>query len=299
MIKLKLPSPIQMIDAINNVSLYVKREDLIHPDFGGNKWRKLKYNLEEYKAQKHETLITFGGAFSNHIAASASICKYFNIPSVGIIRGTYVDNNNPTLNLAKKNGMILHHVPKLEYKEKEQSQLIKNIIKDYKNPLIVPEGGSNRNAKIGVKQMVEEVNVQGHFDHLIVAAGTGMTATGIIEGSASHSKTWVVNVLRNTSLETKIQNQLESNNKNWKILSDFDFGGYAKVPSELKEFANEFYGKYQLLLDPIYTAKMMFATMEMVKNKKFKSGDKVLTVHTGGLQGIKGFEYVTKSKWIE
>jgi 1-aminocyclopropane-1-carboxylate deaminase len=298
MVELNIPSPVQHVDSINNVNLYIKREDLIHSSFGGNKWRKLKYNLQEYKDKNHKTLITFGGAFSNHIAATASICNQYNIPSVGIIRGTYEDKNNPTLNLAKEDGMQLYNVPKLEYKLMGESGRIKKIINNYPNSLVVPEGGSNEFAKAGVMEVIKELDGAILFDHIVVAAGTGMTATGIIEASNEKTKIWVVNVLRNESLEQTISNWLLTEKNNWEVLSSFDFGGYAKVPDELKQFANNFYEKYQILLDPIYTSKMMFATLDMIQSKKFTKGENVLAIHTGGLQGIKGFEYVTKSNWI-
>ena len=298
MVELNIPSPVQYIDSINNVNLYIKREDLIHSSFGGNKWRKLKYNLQEYKDKNHKTLITFGGAFSNHIAATASICNHYNLPSVGIIRGTYEDENNPTLNLAKENGMQLYHVPKLEYKLKNDGSEIKKIISNYPSPLIVPEGGSNELAKTGVMEMINEFEEEILFDHIIVAAGTGMTASGIIEASNEKSKIWIVNVLRNESLEKTISNGLKVKKNNWEVLSSYDFGGYAKVPNELKQFANNFYEKYQIILDPIYTSKMMFATLDMIQTNKFTEGVNILAIHTGGLQGIEGFEYVTKSNWI-
>ena len=277
MLELNIPSPIQFIDNINGVSIYIKREDLIHPEFGGNKWRKLKYNLDIYKAKNYKTLVTFGGAFSNHIAATSSICKYYNIPCAGIIRGTYEDKNNPTLNRSKMNGMKLFHVPKLEYKLKQESDLVKSIIQKFPNPLIIPEGGSNLSAKKGVMEMISEINSKNNFDHIIIAAGTGMTATGIIEATTK-TKTWVVNVLKNTSLNKTISDNLLIKSKKWEVVSDFHFGGYAKVPKQLQEFASAFYKKYHILLDPIYTSKMMFATMELARNKQFNPGEKILAI---------------------
>jgi len=297
MFKLNIPSPIHKLDTINNINLFVKREDLIHPSFGGNKWRKLKYNLQEFKTKKFENLITFGGAFSNHIAATASICQLHKIPSVGLIRGTYEDKNNPTLNLAIKNGMRIHHIPKSEYKLKNESIVVKSIINQYKNPFIVPEGGSNELAIKGIVEMVNEVQSKKHFNHIIVAAGTGKTATGIIQAADSKTMIWVINVLRNESLEPTIARHVKDK-KNWTVLSDYDFGGYAKVPKNLKEFSNKFYEKYNLLLDPIYTSKMMFAALDLIQKNKYNKGDNILTIHTGGLQGIDGFEYISKSKWI-
>lgn len=297
MVDLNIPSPIQHLDTINNIELYIKREDLIHLTFGGNKWRKLKYNLEAYNSGNYQTIITFGGAFSNHIAATAAICNYYKIPSVGIIRGTYIDEQNPTLNLAKKNGMILHHVPKTEYKLKTNSSYINSFIENYPNPMIVPEGGSNTLAKKGVMEMVSEIKNFNHFDHITVAAGTGMTAAGIIEACTPKTKIWVINVLRNESLKQTIHNTLINKNKNWEVLSSFDFGGYAKVPETLKTFSNNFNTKYNTLLDPIYTSKMMYATLSLINSNTFKKGEKILAIHTGGLQGIVGFEYVTKSTW--
>lgn len=299
MLNLNIPSPIQYLKTFaNKTELYIKREDLIHVDFGGNKYRKLKYNINYFLQNNYENLVTFGGAFSNHIAAVASIGKFYNIPTIGIIRGTFNDPNNPTLNLAKTNGMEIIHVPKLDYQLKDKSELIHSIIKKYPKAFLVPEGGSNTLAKKGVMEAGFEIESQGQYEHLVVAAGTGMTASGLIDSVNKNTKIWIVNVLNNSGLKTTIESQITNTETQWEILDNYTFGGYAKVPVELVEFANSFFLKYKIKLDPIYTAKTMYAVLDLISNNIINGNSKVLAVHSGGLQGIKGYEYVSKKTWV-
>lgn len=298
-LKLNIPSPVHFVDTFQEeVALHIKREDLIHNAFGGNKWRKLKYNIDYFLKNNLSTLITFGGPFSNHIAAVSSIGNYYKIPTVGIIRGTYEDPNNPTVLKAKSNGMQIWHIPKLEYKLKEESPQVQSIISQYAGPYVVPEGGSNAWAKKGVIECGKEIISQGHFSDVIVGAGTGMTASGIIDALDNQSKVWVVNVLKNTGLKRTIEAQVSCENKNWEIVDNYTFGGYAKTTEELIIFAQSFYKKYKIKLDPIYTAKTLFASLDLIKQKKIQPHSNVLAIHTGGLQGIEGFEYVSKNVWL-
>ena len=161
------------------VSLYVKREDLIHPTISGNKWRKLKYNLAFARDSGCKTIITFGGAFSNHIYATAAACNEFGFKSVGIIRGEY-DPNNPTLNFARSQGMEILFIDRNSYREKENSPNIKSLLDDYENYLLIPEGGSNDLAKNGLKELADEINLTNHTN-ILVSGGTGCTAAGILE----------------------------------------------------------------------------------------------------------------------
>ncbi len=299
MIDLNIPSPIQELDwsvaKTAGCRLFIKREDLIHPNFGGNKWRKLKYNLEEYKRGSHSHLITFGGPFSNHIAAVASICRAHNIPSVGIIRGEYKDPDNPTLQKAAEEGMQLSHISKVAYSEKEHSETFRQLLTAYERPYIVPEGGSNSFAKQGVMELMSEVYTEDmQYDYVIISAGTGMTATGIIEASRNDN-ILVINALRNESLEETIKNELSAPKHNWSIKSEYTFGGFARVTRELIDFINAFNESHQILLDPIYNGKAMFALGDLLKSNYFRAGSKILYIHTGGLQGITAYNYTSKS----
>lgn len=286
---LLLPSPLQSLEIISGkVQLDLKREDLIHKDFGGNKWRKLKYNLEEYKSGAYSHLVTFGGAFSNHIAATAAAGNHYSFPTVGIIRGTYVDVNNVTLGEARHNGMELHLVSREAYRQKSEAAEVKNILDQYPRPLVIPEGGSNALGLKGCQEILTEINVQyGHYDYVVVPAGTGMTASGII--SASHKeKILVVNVLKNSGLAATIDEQV-GDKENWEVLSDYHFGGYAKVSQELIDFINGYNRDRQILLDPIYNGKGLWAVEDLIARDYFPVGSRILYVLTGGLQGVEAY----------
>lgn len=299
-IELNIPSPVQFLGEISNgVRLYIKREDLIHPLFGGNKWRKLKYNIRYFQDSGFKTMVTFGGPFSNHIAAVAQICHYHGIPSAGIIRGTYKDADNPSLNAARQAGMKLHHIPKDEYALKDNSELVQSIIGLYKRPYLVPEGGSNLLARKGVRELVDEIDNVGQYDCLFLPAGTGMTAAGLICGIETNNCVRVINVLKNKSLASVIKNNIVSGNARWKVESDYNFGGFAKVPEQLVEFNRGFWKQYGILLDPVYNAKAMYALFDMASKGLIGKGASVLYLHTGGLQGIKAWEYVQKKVWVK
>lgn len=297
--QLNIPSPLQQLGVIKNgIELFVKREDLIHPLFGGNKWRKLKYNLTGFRQGQYKTLITFGGAFSNHIAATAYACDYYKIKAVGIIRGEMQDMDNPTLKAARGSGMIIHNIPKKEYSLKDNSVLVQDIIKNYDKPLLLPEGGSNLHARKGVMELIDEIEDVDSFDFIFVPAGTGMTASGIISGLNGRSYAYVVNVLKNKSLNSVIANNLLGLNQNWKVLHDYSFGGYAKVNEDLKGFNSAFWKQYGILLDPVYNAKAMYALFDLVIKEQLPPDSRLLYIHTGGLQGIPAYEYVHHSKWL-
>ena len=297
--QLNIPSPTQYLGKINHgVNVFVKREDLIHPLFGGNKWRKLKYNLEYCRENDITTLVTFGGAFSNHIVATAHACNHFDVKAVGIIRGIYEDPDNPTLQAARSAGMELFHVSKEEYKLKDNSPLIKETLDKCDEHFLVPEGGSNLYGRRGVMEMMNEIEDLEMYDYIFVAAGTGMTAAGIISSTTEDNRVFVVNVLRNKGLGAVINNNLIGDPENYSVLHDYHQGGYAKVPDNIISFNSSFWKKYGILLDPIYNAKAMYALFDMVDEGKLKPDSNVLYIHTGGLQGIAAYEYVQKSKWI-
>jgi len=300
-LSLNLPSPIEALPEFSNTcNVYVKREELIHSDFGGNKWRKLKYNIEHYFKAGYRTIITFGGPFSNHIAASAAVCAAYDIPVAGIIRGTYKDQDNPTLIGAENKGMHLHHVPKADYKLKTKSILIQGIIKSYENPLVIPEGGSNADGLDGMQDLVVEIdNYPVVFDVIGVAAGTGTTSAGIIKYIQGKSAIKVINVLKNESLHSEIESKIYGGSRNWEVIGDYHFGGYAKTTKELRTFAQGFYNDYKIPLDPIYNSKLFYAMQDMMDKKLFKQGANILIINTGGYQGIDAYNYVNEQAWIK
>ncbi len=290
---LRLPSPIEALGLHpSGVELYVKREDLIHPAFGGNKWRKLKYNLSEYKLGEYTQLVTFGGPFSNHIAAVAQACRIEKIPCVGLIRGTYVDADNPTLIAAQKAGMRLIHLTKEAYREKEAAAEVRQILSEFSRPFVVPEGGGNALGFRGCTEISQEIIAQGiAFDAVVIPSGTGTTAAGMI--AASQTETLVVNVLKNPSLTDVIAHQVPSD-KRWQILSEYHFGGFAKVDQVLIDFINSCSVEYGFQLDPIYNGKGFYATLDLLAKGRFPKGSKVLYILTGGIQGITAYNYRCK-----
>lgn len=297
---LNLPSPLYKLESFtDDCEVYVKREDLIHSEFGGNKFRKLKYNVAHFLKNDFSHLITFGGPFSNHIAATAAYCSKLNIPSVGLIRGTYVDPNNPTLIKAKALGMEMHHIPKLDYKEKETSAFIKNIISKYPDPYIIPEGGNNKLAYEGVHEAaLELVNQLEEINYVMIAGGTGATSIGMIQALPKSVELIIINALKNQELEKIIADQCQVNS-NWQVLHDYHLGGFAKTTSQQQDLSNILYEKNALVLDPVYNSKMFYALNDLLSKSFFKKGSNIVCLHTGGLQGIDAWNYRQKSKWIK
>ena len=271
----------------HNVQLYIQRDDLIHSEISGNKWRKLKYNINEYFFQDCQNIVTFGGAYSNHIAATAAVGKLLKIQTHGIIRGEEVIN--PTLKNAEKNGMILHFISREEYKKKDKSKLIVDLLNILNSPYIIPEGGSNLLGLKGCEEIVQNVD----FDIVACACGTGSTFSGIISSLQENQRAIGFSVLKGGDfLESEIVKNLQllkSNHQNWKLETNFHFGGYAKYKPHLIEFIREFWQKNSIQLDPVYTGKAMYGLHSLIESGQF-SGKKILFIHTGGLQGIQGFE---------
>lgn len=295
--ELRLPSPVDRLSSPGRgVSLFVKREDQIHPLFGGNKYRKLKYNLSAFQKGKFSDLISFGGAFSNHIHALAHACALYDISAVGIIRGEY-DPANPTLREVQEAGMKLHFVSRSSYREKENHPDIQRILSDYPRPYLVPEGGSNQLALKGVAELMAECDEP--YDYIFLAAGTGTTAAGLIDSAPAGSRVVVINALRNPGLEDQIASLIVRGDVSWEVSHNYHFGGFARVPDTLMDWYQEFYAEYGLMLDPIYNAKAMFALMDWYNTGLIHSGAKVLYIHTGGLQGIRAFEYRSGRSWLK
>jgi len=286
--------PIVEIKTDFDVRIFIKREDLIHPKISGNKFWKLFFNVNQYLESKHENplLITFGGAFSNHIASVSAFGKQFNIPTIGIIRGNELENNwqeNPTLSEASKNGMQFFFVSREDYQNKER--LTQEFSAKYPDSLIIPEGGSNEMAVEGVQYMLG--NDTKDFDYLCTAVGTGGTVAGISRFADEHQNVIGIKVVKDDSLENIVKQWSGKNNFE---LMDADENRYGKISDENIRFINWFYNEYQIPLDPIYTGKMMQKIFDLVEKGYFPKDSKILTFHTGGLQGIKGANQFLKSK---
>lgn len=278
-----------------NIVLALKREDLIHPLISGNKFRKLKYNLLEAIRLGHDSILTFGGAFSNHIVATAAAAKNSNLKAIGIIRGEEIGNkwvNNPTLKLAYENGMQFKFVSRETYRNKENSEFLESLKEEFGTFYMVPEGGTNSLAIKGC----EEILVDSDSDFVIVSVcvGTGGTMAGLINAANKNQRILGFPVLKGDFFQDKL-NKLTIRN-NWTINSEYHFGGYGKIDENLVRFINEFKEQTNIPLDPIYTGKMMYGLLDMIKNDNFARGTRILAIHTGGLQGIAGMNTVLEKK---
>lgn len=272
------------------VELFVYRLDLNHTHISGNKLYKLKYNLEEAKKQGKKTILTFGGAFSNHIAATAAAGNEYGFDTIGIIRGEAASDLNPTLTFAKECGMQLHFVSRALYQNKDELNKYVEEHFSSQNYYSIPEGGSNELGILGCKEITKDVD----FDYVCCACGTGSTITGITLSLGEHQHAIGFQVLKGENyIQTEVEKWLthfKSIEKKWEINENFHFGGYAKLKPELLNFMLQFEKENAIPLDYIYTGKMMFGIIELIKAGKFKKGDKIIAIHTGGLQGNKGFE---------
>jgi len=282
------------------VTLFIKREDLLHPVISGNKYRKLKYNLERARIKKKRTLLTFGGAYSNHISAVSYAGKKFGFKTIGIIRGEELKknlintlDNNPTLRFANENGMKIMFISRSEYRLKESRQFLDKLSHDFGDFYLIPEGGTNELAVKGCMEILEEKDKE--FDKICSAVGTGGTISGLINSSNEQQDIIGFPALKGDFLEKEIKKIVKSKS-NWKLMLDYHFGGYGKVNEELVNFINNFKFETSIPLDPVYTGKMMFGILDMVKRGRFESGTKILAIHTGGLQGIEGMNINLKRK---
>jgi 1-aminocyclopropane-1-carboxylate deaminase len=297
----KTYSPISRVNTVlsdrASVSLSVKREDLIHPTISGNKWRKLKYNLKDALDNNVETVITFGGAFSNHIYSTAAACNELGLRSVGIIRGDY-DKNNPTTMFAQQCGMELRFVDRTSYSEKESSEAVKSILSKYSNYVLIPEGGSNVLAEKGLHELSIEINESDH-NIIMVSAGTGSTATGILQNLNSNKDLWVFSSLKSDYLKNEILKKTDSNkHAQLKFISTYHYGGYGKTPHELISFINDFKTQTGIPLDPIYNGKLISGYFDMIERNMVNNNHSYLWIHTGGLQGVAAYNYMAdKKKW--
>ena len=276
----------------NKVELFIKREDLTDPFISGNKYRKLKYNLIHAKEKGFETLLTFGGAYSNHIHAVAYAGFKFGFNTIGIIRGEETKPLNSTLEDAASFGMKFHYISREDYRKKNEKVFINWLKMEFGDFYLIPEGGSNALAVRGCTEIL--TGIPHHFDHICCACGTGGTIAGIIAGLNGNLRIWGYPALKNGNFLKKDISKLiyDYNSKsyeNWDLIIEYHFGGYAKNSFELIKFINRFKYMQNIQLDPIYTGKLLFGIYDRINNGCFNSGEKILAIHTGGLQGIRGF----------
>lgn len=279
--------------ADRGINLFVKREDLNDPELSGNKMYKLKYNLLKAKDERHNTLLTFGGAYSNHIFAVAAAGKRFGFNTIGIIRGEEHLPLNPTLNFAIRCGMQICYLNRAAYRNKTSAEVVDKLRNQFGNFYLIPEGGTNYLAVRGCEEIVRSIRI--NFDIICVPCGTGGTLAGIIAGLNGKHHALGFAVLKGASfLNNNILKLLTSsgllNPTNWNINLDYHFGGYAKIKPELIKFIRGFYEKNGILLDPIYTGKMFYGIYELISLNKINEGTTIVAIHTGGLQGLEGMK---------
>lgn len=315
--QIRLPSFVSKIELPllkeKEIELYLKRDDLIHDVVSGNKWRKLKYNIEFVQKNHVKTILTFGGAYSNHIVATAFACKENGLKSIGIIRGDdpsvlrtshlgkgrtwpiRESSVNATLKEAQEYGMQLHFISREEYKMKEEKKFISELRHKFGDFYLIEEGGANQWGIEGCKEILLEEKET--FDYIACAVGTGTTLTGLLLSLRKNEKLLGFPALKGGEfLQEVIEKNIiqfyptkKNNISSLELICDYHFGGYAKVNEELKNFVSDFYKQTEIQLDLIYNGKMMFGLLDLIQKDYFPKKSKILAIHTGGVQGNRGF----------
>jgi 1-aminocyclopropane-1-carboxylate deaminase/D-cysteine desulfhydrase-like pyridoxal-dependent ACC family enzyme len=276
------------------VALYLKRDDLIHPQISGNKWRKLKYNLLEAHRQGHRTLLTFGGAYSNHLYAVAAAGHEFGFRTVGLVRGEETLPLNPTLAFARSCGMTLAYVPRERYRHKTDAAWLESLRERYGDFYLLPEGGSNALAVRGVAELVTEIGLP--WTYLCCPCGTGGTLAGLVAGAAGRGQVVGFSALKGGGfLRQEVGQLLQAYEDataqpvtapaNWQVQTEYHFGGYGRVQPVLLDFIRRFEGENGIAIEQVYTAKMLYGIEDRLNGGGFARGAAVVALHTGGLQG--------------
>ena len=280
---------------IKGHKITIKREDEIDKWISGNKFRKLKYIFLGLNKKKINKLLSFGGAYSNHLAALAKAGNLYNVKTIGIIRGKEWETKyllNPTLSFCKKNNMYLYFVSREEYRLYEQGITSKKIINSNSDIKIIGEGGTCTEAIKGCQEILTPYDKD--FDTVCVSVGTVFTLSGVIE--SSYSNQFVIGFLSLKHKKMKKEILKNTSRINWRLIDDYIFKGYAKVNEELINFINDFYKEYKIPLDPIYNSKMVFGIFDMIKKNKWNWGKNILVINSGGLQGVNGMNLKLKER---
>ncbi len=291
----QLPSPLQKIENTltqeHKINLYIKRDDMIHPHISGNKWRKLKYHFEDARKHNKNTILTAGGAYSNHITATAAACHAIGFKSIGIIRGEELNaNSNPSLQFAAIHNMELFFIDRALYSKRHEPDFLKTIIDKFLLPeeeiYCVPEGGATVLGAKGCAEIVKEIETD--FDYICCPCGTGTTLGGIAGSLKYHQKSIGIVVLNHTNMESEIKNKYTINSE--LITFNYPFGGYARTTPELIQFIKDFYSEQNILLDYVYTGKMMYGIYDLIRQNYFPENSTVIAVHTGGVMNANVLE---------
>ncbi len=271
----------------------IAREDLIHPEISGNKLRKLKYNLLEAERLGKKQILTFGGAYSNHIAATAAAGREFGFETIGIIRGEELSaDSNETLKKASEDGMRLHFWSRSDYKMRSDKQLLLRLETDFPDAWLIPEGGANFLGIQGCGEIISGLSNLGSYTHILTPCGTATTLVGLICKLQKHQKAIGISVLKENFLNQAVENQLAcmpSVYGSWEINSTQVGQGYAQADGQLIEFIGRFFELSGIFAEPVYTGKMLLALQQLCQEYYFPTASKILVIHTGGLQGWNGF----------
>ncbi|MAQ70277.1 MAG: 1-aminocyclopropane-1-carboxylate deaminase [Flavobacteriales bacterium] len=296
MLNLNIPTSITKINSDflqkKSIKVFIKRDDLIHDVISGNKWRKLKYNLIEANLRGHDNILSFGGAYSNHLHALSYACNKMSLKSIGVIRGEKKTNLNSTLSFCQNNNMSLYYVSRSDYRDHKYS---KDLMQDLQNTFgdyyIIPEGGCNLLGAKGCSEILEEIDFD--FDFVCCAVGTGCTASGLINSMKPHQ--YLLGFCPFKKVFEQKQNILQFSNlkpsSNWKLIPDTDFGGFGKINVNLSNFIREFNLEYNVKLDLVYMGKLFYYLFHLIKNDFFNKHTRILVLHSGGLQGLSGFNF--------
>ncbi|MBI3719505.1 MAG: pyridoxal-phosphate dependent enzyme [Sphingobacteriales bacterium] len=265
------------------VSVSVARLDKLHPIISGNKYFKLKYNIKDALAAGKKGIVTFGGAYSNHLAATAFACKEAGLQAVAVVRGEASPQLSYTLIFCKEMGMVIEFVSRAEYGNKEK--LYHHYQNKYPDHYLVPEGGDNEAGEKGCAEILSYIEDSNQYSHIVCDIGTGTTFKGIVKNSSLKQTVIGIVVLKGAEAMEKTLAEELAPHKNFQLIHDYHFGGYAKKTDELIDFMNQFYQQHQLPTDFVYTAKQFYAVNDLIVKNFFPSGSKILCLHTGGLQG--------------
>lgn len=295
-VKIPLQKITDPVISSSGVNLYMLRLDKTHPDISGNKWYKLKYNLEEAKRLNKDTLLTFGGAFSNHIVATAAAGKESGIKTIGVIRGEELSGSeNPTLRFTKDCGMQLHFVSREDYRKKDSPEFIQFLIQTFGDFYLIPEGGANALAIKGCIEITSLIDIS--FDYVCCACGTGGTLAGITISLKENQQAVGFSVLNAPGYHaSEVKKWLShfqidkfsnppAGRAGFQIGEDYHFGGYGKYTPELLKFISDFEDRNDIPLDQVYTGKMMYGVFDLIRKNYFSKNSTVIAIHTGGLQG--------------
>ena len=294
--------PVQWVDdpwlVAQGVQLSVLRLDLVHPTISGNKWFKLKYNLQRAREEQHATLLTVGGAYSNHLYATAAAGRAYGFKTIGIVRGEAHEPLNPTLCFAQAQGMQLHYVSREAFRQRNEAAFQQDLLERFGRHYYLPEGGTN---VLAVRGCAEIVPAELPFDYLACCVGTGGTLAGVLVSTAGRATVLGFPALKGGAFLREEVDQLthQYNGQRYdryRLVEDYHFGGYARVKPELIEFINRFFKAIGIPLEPVYTGKMLYGLYDMIEKGYFPADSRILAIHSGGLQGIAGFNERYQSK---